>query len=47
MKAKTEARIQELVRRMMDQQTSGFGIAADGQSSHVTRIYYRRKKARK
>jgi hypothetical protein len=47
MEAKTEARIQELVRRMMDQQTNGFGIAANGQSLHVTRIYYRRKKAGK
>lgn len=44
MEAKTEARIQELVRKMMEQQTNGFGIAADGQSSHVTRIYYRRKR---
>ena len=47
MEAKTEARIQELVRKMMDQQTNGFGIAADGQSSRITSIYYRRKKAGK
>lgn len=47
MEAKTEARIQELVRKMMDQQTNGFGIAADGQSSHITSIYYRRKKGGK
>ena len=47
MEAKTEARIQELVRKMMEQQTNDFGIAADGQSSHVTCIYYRRKKAGK
>ena len=47
MEAKTEARIQELVSKMMEQQTNTFGITADGQSSHITRIYYRRKKARK
>ena len=47
MEAKTEARIKELVRKMVEQQTNEFGVTADGQSLHVTRIYYRRKKAQK
>ena len=47
METKTKARIQELVRKMMEQQTNEIGIAANDQSSHVTRIYYRRKKTGK
>ena len=47
MEAKTEARVQELMKKIMEQQTNEYGIAADGQSLHVTRIYYRRKKAGK
>ena len=47
MEAKTEARVQELMKKIMEQQTNEYGITADGQSLNVTRIYYRRKRAGK
>lgn len=42
MEAKTEARAQELVRKMMEQYTKEYGIKANGQTMNVTRIYYRK-----
>ena len=47
MEAKTEARVQELMKKIMEQQTNEYGMTADSQSINVTRIYYRRKRAGK
>jgi hypothetical protein len=42
MEAKTEARVQELMKKIMEQQTNEYGIKANGQTLNVTRIYYRK-----
>ena len=42
MEAKTEARVPELMKKIMEQQTNEYGIKANGQTLNVTRIYYRK-----